>query len=79
MNRLNIKQTMALGTGRIGIAARIAEFLTIKLGSISASRWFSIIIKIEKLFALKRLSLPNYHSINIEILKIISDMFTSLK
>jgi len=37
MNRLNIKQTMALGTGRTGIAARIAEFFTIKLGSMSNS------------------------------------------
>ena len=48
MNRLNIKQTMALGTGRIGIAARTAEFVTIKLGSMSDSWRFSIIIQIKR-------------------------------
>ena len=34
MNTLNTKHTIALGNGRIGMAARIEEFRTIKDGSI---------------------------------------------
>ena len=47
MNTLKTKHIIAMGTGNIGIAARIAELLTISVGSILFS-FVSMLMKISQ-------------------------------